>query len=218
MRFIMKKLSRLFLVTAITLSTVNTVMASGIPVADGASLAQSAKNFVEQIANMKQQVENQIAQITELKNQVQAMTGGRALGNIARETIDQAIPDEWKEINKISKIDLNDLKTAKGYDPQANITALNTMVGQVESIFNNTIKRQGTIQALMKEVDNTTDIKASADLQNRISAEQASIANNQTQLDQLYKAYQLQKEINYEKAQAYQECLSWQLVDGRNCG
>ena len=197
--------------------TVTTAHASGIPVVDGANLAQNAMNFIKQLAEMKTQIENQIKQITELKNQVAAMTGSRNLANLARETVDQAIPDSWKDIYNMKGIDLNSLKSGSGFDPDGGAKALASMVSQVEGIMQNTLQRQATIQRLMAEVDNTQDIKASADLQNRISAEQASLANNQMQVDQLYKAYELQKEVHVRKSAAYQTCLAWKKVDGRSC-
>ena len=48
----------------------------------------------------------------------------------------------------------------------------------------------------MDEVNNTQDIKAATDLQNRISVEQAKIANNQTKLDMLDRLYKRQQESN----------------------
>lgn len=206
------------LLIATTLSSIpfvhtNTAIAGGIPVIDTASIAK----YIEQIATMKEQIENQVKQITELKNQVAAMTGSRNLANLARETVDQAIPDSWKDIYNMKNVDINSLKTGKGFDPDANVNALNSMVSQVDTLMQNTLKRQETIKRLMAEVDHTQDIKASADLQNRISAEQASLANNQMQVDQLYKAYELQKEVRDQKATAYQTCMAWKEVDNRSC-
>lgn len=195
----------------------STVFAGGIPVIDTTSLSQSAANFAKQMVELKNQVENQIKQITELKNQVAAMTGSRNLANLARETIDQAIPESWKDIYNMKDIDLGSLQSGRGFDPEGGIKALNNMVSQVEGIMKNTLQRQDTIQRLMAEVDLTQDIKASADLQNRIAAEQTSLANNQMQVDQLYKAYELQKEIHAQKSAAYQTCLAWRKVDGRSC-
>lgn len=195
----------------------STVFAGGIPVIDTTSLSQSAANFAKQMVELKNQVENQIKQITELKNQVAAMTGSRNLAKLARETIDQAIPESWKDIYNMKDIDLGSLQSGRGFDPEGGIKALNNMVSQVEGIMKNTLQRQDTIQRLMAEVDLTQDIKASADLQNRIAAEQTSLANNQMQVDQLYKAYELQKEIHAQKSAAYQTCLAWRKVDGRSC-
>lgn len=206
------------LLIATTLSSIpfvhtNTAIAGGIPVIDTASIAK----YIEQIATMKEQIENQVKQITELKNQVAAMTGSRNLANLARETVDQAIPDSWKDIYNMKNVDINSLKSGSGFDPDGGTKALSNMVSQVEGLMKNTLQRQETIQKLMAEVDRTQDIKASADLQNRISAEQASLANNQMQVDQLYKAYELQKEVQDRKAQAYQDCMYWNAVDGRSC-
>lgn len=209
----MKKTILATLLTVIS----STAFAGGIPVIDTASLSQDAMNFAKQMVEMKNQIENQIKQITELKNQVAAMTGSRNLANLARETVDQAIPDSWKDIYNMKNVDINSLKTGKGFDPDANVNALNSMVSQVDTLMQNTLKRQETIKRLMAEVDRTQDIKASADLQNRISAEQASLANNQMQVDQLYKAYELQKEVRDQKATAYQTCMAWKEVDNRSC-
>lgn len=209
----MKKTILTTLLTVIS----STAFASGIPVVDAAALSQDAINFAKQMIEMKNQIENQVKQITELQNQVAAMTGSRNLANLARDTVDQTIPDSWKDIYNMKNVDVNSLKTGKGFDPDANVNALNSMVSQVDTLMQNTLRRQETIKKLMAEVDRTPDIKASADLQNRISAEQASLANNQMQVDQLYKAYELQKEVRDQKATAYQTCMAWKEVDNRSC-
>lgn len=208
----MMKLKKIVL-TLSSAFVVNIAQAAGIPVIDTASIAK----YIEQIATMKEQVDNQIKQITELKNQVAAMTGSRNLANLARETIDQAIPDSWKDIYNMKDIDLKSLQSGSGFDPEGGTKALSNMVSQVEGLMKNTLQRQETIQRLMAEVDRTQDIKASTDLQNRISAEQVSLINNQMQVDQFYKAYELQKEVYAKKSRAYQNCMYWSAVDGRSC-
>ena len=55
-------------------------VASGIPVFDGAAVAQA----IQQGIQMKQQIDNQLDQIKQLKDQVKALTGSRNLGQIAK--------------------------------------------------------------------------------------------------------------------------------------
>lgn len=191
------------------------VMAQGIPTIDKAAILK----YGEQIFQMKEQIDNQIKQITELKSQVKALTGGREMGNLLKDTVKDQIPDEWNDIYKLAGIDTRSLTDPKKFDPEANLKALAGIQQMTETAFADTKNRQNNINGLMRELNNTTDIKAAADLQGRISAEQATIANNQTKLDQMSRMYEIQKEVNARQRTAYNQCIleNWAVNDERKC-
>lgn len=190
------KLKKILTTTTIAFGlTIGSAYAGGIPVIDAASIAK----YVEQIATMKEQIENQVAQIVELKNQVQALTGGRAMGDLLRDTAGSVIPDEWKQIygdlNRTSKGRLNEK-----YDPQAGNQGLLVMLDNTEKVFGEIKNRVSKIEQLTTTINTTTDIKASQDLQARITAEQLAISNQQVKLDQMQRMYELEKELQYKKS------------------
>ena len=187
------------------------VSAAGIPVFDGAAILK----YGEQIVQMKKQIDNQVKQITELKSQVSAITGGREMGNLLKGTVKDQIPDEWNDIYKLVNIDTSNLTDPKKFDPEANLKGLAGIQKMTETAFADTKKRQENINALQAALNNTTDIKAAADLQGRIAAEQATIANNQTKLDQMARMYEIQKEVNARQRTAYNQCVLANWSKGR---
>lgn len=200
----MMKLKNIVLVlsSAFAVATAN---AGGIPVIDGAAIAQDAANFVKQIAEMKTQIENQIKQITELKNQVAAMTGGREMGNLVRDAIGSNIPDSWKDIYSNVQ-NVNTDRLGGEFTGGGNLEGLLTMMDTTEQSFSDIKQRMASIEALTNKINSTTDIKASADLQARITAEQTAISNQQVKLDQMYRMYQMEKELQKEKARIRERC------------
>lgn len=190
-------------------------MAQGIPTIDKAAILK----YGEQIVQMKEQIDNQISQITELKNQVKALTGGREMGNLLKDTVKDQIPDEWNDIYKLVNIDTSNLTDPKKFDPEANLKALAGIQKMTETAFADTKKRQENINALQAELNNTTDIKAATDLQGRIAAEQATIANNQTKLDQMARMYEIQKEVNARQRTEYNQCVlaNWSKGGQNSC-
>lgn len=200
----MMKLKNIVLVlsSAFAVATAN---AGGIPVIDGAAIAQDAANFVKQIAEMKTQIENQVKQLTELKNQVSAMTGGRDMGNLAREAIGSNIPDSWQDIyNSVGN--LNTERLQGGFVQGEDAGGLLRMMSTVDQSFSDIKQRMARIEELTNKINTTTDIKASADLQSRITAEQTAISNQQVKLDQMYRMYQMEKELYEQKALMREEC------------
>lgn len=210
----MKFLKNMAIIAAMGVQT-GIAQAQGIPTIDKAAILK----YGEQIIQMKEQIDNQIKQITELKSQVKALTGGREMGNLLKDTVKDQIPDEWNDIYKLVNIDTRNLTDPKKYDPEANLKALVGIQQMTETAFADTKNRQNNIDGLMQELNNTTDIKAAADLQGRIAVEQATIANNQTKLDQMSRMYEIQKEVNARQRTAYNQCVleNWAVNDDGNC-
>lgn len=190
------------------ISSVN-VQASGIPVFDGAAAA----NMLQQILQSKTQIDNQISQIVELKNQVAALSGSRNMGNILNTVKDQ-LPNEWQAIyGSATSTNYKDLLKGKDYTPEQAAKALFANYDATLKSFQDSKKRLDNIQALMAKINSTQDIKAAADLQSRISAEQAIIQNNQTKLDMMSKMFDLEEKIARTQRSQRDACLARHIVD-----
>ena len=153
-------------------------VASGIPVFDGAAVAQA----IQQGIQMKQQIDNQLDQIKQLKDQVKALTGSRNLGQIAKNDVLNQVPDEWKGIYGEIK-DVKKLADTSAYKTDGDAEALVKAYNNAYVAISKVQKRVDTLNTLMQEINRTKDAKAAADLQNRIAVEQAQIANSQVALD-----------------------------------
>lgn len=190
------------------ISSVN-VQASGIPVFDGAAAA----NMMQQIVHSKTQIDNQISQIVELKNQVAALSGSRNMGKILNTVKDQ-LPNEWQAIyGSATSTNYKDLLKGKDYTPEQAAKALFANYDATLKSFQDSKKRLDNIQALMAKINSTQDIKAAADLQSRISAEQAIIQNNQTKLDMMSKMFDLEEKIARTQRSQRDACLARHIVD-----
>lgn len=169
-----------------------TAVAGGIPVFDGAAVAQA----IQQGIQMGQQIQNQIKQLQELKSQVKALTGSRNLGEFAKNAALDQVPDEWKAV--YGDIKNLDTKTITGKDRYKQSNAVDALVNsykQAAKAVYDTEKRINTIKQLGQQINKTQDAKAAADLQNRISIEQSKIATNQVMLDMAMKMAEQQEKI-----------------------
>jgi type IV secretion system protein VirB5 len=156
------------------------VQAQGIPVIDAANLAQAIiqvlaweaqyNQMLQQIQQLQFQTENSIRNL-------ESITGNRGLGMIS---------------NNI---------TASVVDPnlQAQLSQINTYAGSYEAIksqLNNLTQASTTrfaqIQSLMLAINSTNDPKAIAELNGRIQAEQAMIANEQKEVALVRQQLELQ--------------------------
>jgi type IV secretion system protein VirB5 len=156
------------------------VQAQGIPVIDAANLAQA----INQVLAWEAQYNQMLQQIQQLQFQtensirnLESITGNRGLGMIS---------------NNI---------TASVVDPnlQAQLSQINTYAGSYEAIksqLNNLTQASTTrfaqIQSLMLAINSTNDPKAIAELNGRIQAEQAMIANEQKEVALVRQQLELQ--------------------------
>ncbi|MFC3874389.1 type IV secretion system protein [Neisseria musculi] len=191
-------------------------IAGGIPVFDGAAVAQA----VQQGIQMGQQIENQVKQITELKNQVKALTGNRNLGNILKTEALEQLPDEWKSVYdaaiQAKKGNFNDLLGSKGYNQNADNDRLVKHFDLTLKAIKDSELRFQNIKALMNRVNTTQDAKAAADLQNRIALENAYIQQNQTRLDMMERFMVLDEKVQVKKRQARDRCIRENRINGTN--
>lgn len=145
------------------------------------------------------------AQLQQMKAQLDAVLGNKTdySGSIHQDPV----PSEWSEIYDLANINVDMIQDTQGFDEQASIKNLIAVYEQSKVALSDTQNRLNTLQALQAEIANTKGTKESADLQNRISAEQAMIANNQVKLDQMSRMYSLQQDVLYQQRAKYDNCL-----------
>ncbi|QEY25778.1 type IV secretion system protein [Neisseria zalophi] len=178
-------------------------IAGGIPVFDGAAVAQA----IQQGVQMAEQIQNQIKQLQELKNQVKALTGSRNLGEFAKNTALDHVPDEWKAVyGDIKNLDTSTIIGKDRYKQSNATDALINSYKQASKAVFDTQKRIDVIQKLAQQINLTQDAKAAADLQNRISIEQSRIATNQVMLDMTMKMAEQQEKIQTAQQQNIIAC------------
>ena len=181
-------------------------VAGGIPTFDAAAVAQATQQFMQ----MLEQTQNQLKQLEQMKKQVEAMKGSRNMGKIARTEAQELLPDEWKDIYKAAKKqagkDNKDLLSGKNYDYNAQNDRLIKQFDMTMKAIKDSELRMKNIRALIDQVDRTQDVKAAADLQNRIAGEQAKIQQNQVNLDTMARLYEMQKEIDEVSFEQRNKC------------
>ena len=189
-------------------------IASGIPVVDGAAAAQRAQNFVQQMMEMGKQLAQMKQQYEQQVKQFKAMTGSRGLGNILKDTVKDQIPSEWSAIYDGAKnIDYKSVINGKAYQTDNADKLLVHNQQMISKVFADTKKQLENIEQLMNQINNTQDIKAATDLQNRIAVEQAKIANNQIKLDMFDRLYKQQQEIEQRRFAAREACMARHMRD-----
>ena len=184
---VMRKLTRVVLGVALAAAPVWT-FAQGIPVIDVANLVQAIQQvsaWGEQYSQMTQQLQQQLQQLQTAQSELQGMTGTRGLGTFAN-----GIPVTGLVPSNVQSL----LQGAQTPD---------ALVSQVQSLVSggmtNTQDRGAEIQTLMQEVNATTDPAGKAEMQARIAAENASVANDANRIALLkIQAQQQQQAIQNE--------------------
>jgi type IV secretion system protein VirB5 len=209
---------------------------AGIPVIDNVAIAKA----VQQVAAWGKQYEQMAAQIQEAQKQLQqlettyqSMTGSRGLGSLlANPGLPQFLPDEWKTVYETA--------AGGGYagisGSLSQIVADEELAGSVADVEQQIMKRSREtaatdkaaglraydgakarlvqIEALVSEINATSDPKAIAELQARIQAEQAAISNEATKLQMIAMLQQAEHRlIEEQRAQ-----LNRRIMSGANTG
>lgn len=167
---------------------------AGIPVFDGANLAQQIQqviSWVQQYQQMATQLQQQVEQITTATQHLDSMTGVRGLGEIANTIgLGDMIPEDIQNT-------LQQIQQAKN---------LATQMGSITgNSLQSTMQRARQIQSLMRSINTTTDAKGVGEIQARITAETAAVQNeaNRIQLMQMQaqsQAEQINNDIKQRNA------------------
>lgn len=202
-------------ILSVSMAVMPLTVSAGIPVTNPAQLAQDATNFVKQMDEYKKQLTEMKKQYEQQLKQFKSMTGSRNLGNILKDAVKDQVPSEWSTIYKGAKdIDYKSVINSKGYDAKFadRMTVQNQK--EMEKVFDSMKEQLASLDAMMDKIDQTQDMKAAADLQNRIAVEQAKIANNQTKLDMLDRLYVRQQELNKRNYAAREACMAKHMASG----
>lgn len=195
--------------------------AAGIPVIDVAKIANDTMNQAANIAKYIEMINQYKSQIDQMKQQYDSLTGSRGLGLIMNNPeLRSYIPAEWQEVYyKISNdgyqglsgtaqaiLDANNLLNACNTQANADKLLCERQLAKAAQdkawaldAFDKASQRWDQIQALMGQINSTTDPKAIAELQARINAEQAAIQNEQTKLQMFQMLAQVEEKLIEEQ-------------------
>ena len=175
--------------------------------------AQALVANMQQLASWAQQLQQMSAQLTQQTNTFQSMTGNRGMGavlplaNAARNYLPQGASDMVGVLNNtsnsysgmgnqiqalvsnnsilsnasIANMNMTPAQTQLLTDRRTNAAAIQSISAQGMA---NASARFNYLQGLMGQINNTTDPKAIAELNARITAEQTMMTNEQTKLQQ----------------------------------
>lgn len=144
---------------------------AGIPVMDLGNITQSIAQVAawgRQYGQMVVQLQNQVRQIQQLQTQLNSINGVRSLGQVVNNLgLDEVVPVAI--LNQLTDI-------------QTSVDLVNNIRGMADSSLRGTLARAAQIQQLMQEINATTDPKAVAEIQARIGAETAAVANDSARI------------------------------------
>lgn len=208
----MKKLvTAIVLGGAFALAVVAGPAAAQIPVTVTTQVTDSPMTFAEFAANTSrwaQQVAQMKSQISQMENQYKAVTGSRNMGDLFNNpALRSYLPSDWQKVydatrnggySGLSGRASQLYKDNKVYDlcvrfqpgdarkacEAASVKSFQDKAFAMDA-YESASSRLDQITSLMQSINTTQDPKAIAELQGRIAAEQAMIANEQTKL-QLY--------------------------------
>jgi type IV secretion system protein VirB5 len=198
----------LTLTAAVILAGSAPACATGIPVVDGAHIAETILSHAEDIAKFIEQIKALEKQIDQQKEHYDSITGSRNLGKVLFDPrYRQYLPEDWQGVYDsvrsggyagLSSDAAAIRNAAMRYDACQDITdarqktvceALAVKGAQdkafAQKSFDMAKERVAQIEALMDEINATEDPKSIQEIQARIAAEQASLANEDTKLRML---------------------------------
>ncbi len=180
----------------------NGARAQGIPVIDVANLVQT----ILQVLNDVTKISNQVQQITELQNQLNSINGIRNLGQVFNNPmLKNYVPAEaYTYLNAVNTSGYSGLNaTAKALrdagmvyncmdlaggartDCQAALAQPYQQKGLLQDAMKSASGRLSQINALMDQINGTSDQKAIQEIQARIGAENALLAHEVSQVQML---------------------------------
>ena len=203
----MKKLVlSVLLASSITLPFATVTHATGIPVVDGANLAQALINVQEAQKRFQQ-----------LKTQITSVTGNACLGGLIsdptdRSTLNKYLPQVYSDITQAvkngdmgalqsvyKKVQENE-KSLQGSGKARLATTMMVNQAQTENLLKNLDVRNAKIDSIVSQLNATTDLSSKADLANALSAENAQISNDMTRINILLKQGEIQQKLAEQQA------------------
>jgi len=175
-------------------------LASAVTIGGSAS-AQMAVIDLRAIAQARQTVQQLQSQLTQLKQQYAAISGKSNMNSLLNNPqLRKALPADWRKVydstanggysgisgpadalSAAEKLTGTAAQMQAAIDKrQASIAARNKAMGL--GAYDAAEQRLDNIEGLLGQVGQTTDMKRAVDLQSRIAAEQARVANETTKL------------------------------------
>ena len=197
----MKRFLRVSAAILVTL-TASASHAQGIPVIDIANLIQA----IQQVLNDATKIENQVQQISQLQNQLSSITGARNLGNVFNSpTLQNYVPAEaYTVVNAVDTSGYSglsptakslrdagmvynclDLAGAARTNCQATLAQPYQQKGLLQDAMKSAAGRLSQIGSLMSQINATSDQKGVLEIQARISAENAMLTHEMSQIQML---------------------------------
>ena len=138
-----------------------------LPVFDSGAI----NHLIEQVNEAKRMVK-------ELNSQIKALTGKSKIKKVPEEQLTSFLPPEWQDF--IPKQEKSNIQLASNINKDQTAYLIKKFK-LMRKQFETEAKRLHNIQQLAKEVNETQDIKAAQDLQNKIQAEQMAYQENMHQ-------------------------------------
>jgi len=221
----MNALKKILMASAVTFGLLagHTAQA-GIPVIDGANLAQSIQQvwaWAQQYQQMIDQIQNQVEQIRQLEQQLESMNGIRNMGDLVNNPASRNyLPADyatmlnsgvsgWASIaaaakrfdESLSTLDPSS-DTAKDFQALRKQAAINR--ASAEAAYNAASQRFNDIQVLLNKVNAAPQAKDIADLQARLMAEQVMVQNEANKLEANRQLVEAQNLIANQQANEYE--------------
>jgi type IV secretion system protein VirB5 len=176
--------------------------AQGIPVIDAANLAQT----IQQVMNDITAINNQVQQIVRLQSQLDSITGARNLGAVFDSPqLRNYVPAEAYTLvnavhsagyaglsgtartlrNQAMVYNCEDLGGTERIRCQAELARPYQHKGLLQDAMQAAAGRLNQVRSLMQQVNATSDQKAALEIQARITAENALLAHEMSQLQML---------------------------------
>ncbi len=186
---------------------------AGIPVIDGANLAQA----IIQVQSWAQQYQQMVQQIQQMQQQYNSISGIRNMGSLVNSpAARQYLPSDYSTIlsqgvgqwqaiyNAAKKFDIGNSSlsgssdVAKAFQAVAKQAAINR--AGAELAYSTASQRFSDIQVLLDKVNHAPDAKDMADLQGRIQAEQVMMQNEANKLQMLTQLASAQRDLQNQQA------------------
>lgn len=185
---------------------------AGIPVIDGANLAQA----IIQVQSWAQQYSQMVQQIQQMQQQYNSISGIRNMASLVNNpAARQYLPadyatilsqgvGQWSAIRDAAKkfdVSMTSLAAssdaAGAFNQAAKQAALNRAAA--ETAYSTASQRFSDIQVLLDKVNNAPDAKDMADLQGRIQAEQVMMQNEANKLQMLQQLASAQRDLQIQQ-------------------
>lgn len=194
---------------------------AGIPVIDGANLAQA----IQQVMAWAQQYQQMTQQIQQLQQQIESVTGSRGFSSVlnspAFQQARRMLPEDAQTLLNLGNggsygnlaSSINSIKqatsmlTASDFGSQSaadqwladlNRAASNKALSQ--EAYNSAQQRLSNLEDLLQQISTTQDPKAIAELQARINVEQGLIQNEQAKINAMAMLVNAERQISEMQA------------------